>query len=93
MADLDVRLLREAIMDLVERRGIGKTICPSEAARAVAPEGWRALMKDVRAEAIALALDGKVSILRKGAPVNPLDFKGVYRIGLARRGPKDGSRT
>lgn len=70
-----------AILSLIEGRGEAKTICPSEAARAVSPDHWRKLMKDVRAEAVRLAKAGEISIYRKGKPVNPDEFKGVYRLG------------
>ncbi len=43
---------------------------------------WRAVLKDVRAEAVRLAQAGDISIYRKGQPVDPTDFKGVYRLGL-----------
>ena len=39
-------------------------------------------MTPVRREAVALADEGRVVIYRKGKPVDPHDFKGVYRIGL-----------
>jgi hypothetical protein len=41
-------------------------------------------MPQVRRAAIALALAGRIVIFRKGRPVDPNDFKGVYRLGLAR---------
>ncbi|WP_372426287.1 DUF3253 domain-containing protein [Salinarimonas chemoclinalis] len=72
------------LLDLVARRGPGKTICPSEVARALGgphPDGWGPLMQPVRRAAVALAKEGRVAILRKGRPVDPDDFKGVYRIG------------
>ena len=72
----------QAILELVSIRGDGKTICPTEAARAVSAENWRKLLPEVRASAVRLAVAEKVSIYRKGKPVDPEDFKGVYRIGL-----------
>ncbi|MEM1086102.1 MAG: DUF3253 domain-containing protein [Pseudomonadota bacterium] len=72
----------QAILDLAHVRGIGKTICPSEAAKAVSSENWRKLLPEVRASAIRLAVAEKISIYRKGKPVDPLNFKGVYRLGL-----------
>ena len=72
----------QAILDLVTRRGLGKTICPSEAVKAISPTDWRKLLPNVRSTAIRLAVAEKVSIYRKGKMVDPLDFKGVYRIGL-----------
>ncbi|WP_349367513.1 DUF3253 domain-containing protein [Salinarimonas sp.] len=77
--------LEETMLALVAERGPGKTICPSEVARAIGgphPDGWGPLMQPVRRTAVRLAKEGKVAILRKGRPVDPDDFKGVYRIGL-----------
>ncbi|MEM7492250.1 MAG: DUF3253 domain-containing protein, partial [Pseudomonadota bacterium] len=54
----------QAILDLVVRRGPGKTICPSEAAKAISPADWRKLLPNVRSTAIRLAVAEKVSIYR-----------------------------
>ncbi|GGK43081.1 DUF3253 domain-containing protein [Salinarimonas ramus] len=81
----DASAIPDTLLALVEARGPGKTICPSEVARAVGgphPDGWGPLMQPVRRVAVALAKEGRVAILRKGRPVDPDDFKGVYRIGL-----------
>ncbi len=72
--------IRDAILELAAECGPGKSICPSEAARAVDPGAWRGLMRAVRNEAIGLARDGRIVILRKGKPVDPSAFKGVYRL-------------
>lgn len=64
----------------------GKSLDPTELARAIAGNDekvWRLLMVPIRAVAIRLADDGRAAILRKGRPVDPHDFKGVYRIGAA----------
>ncbi len=79
--DLDARL-RAHILTLSEARGVGKTICPSEAARAERPDDWNSLMKPVRRAAQALAREGLITIYRKGKPVDPDKFKGVIRLGL-----------
>ena len=83
--------IEEAILALVEERGPGKTICPSEAARALAgsdPEAWSRLMSDIRHVSVRLMKDGRVVIRRKGRAVDPDDFKGVYRIGPAEPGAR-----
>lgn len=80
--------LEGALLKLVAERGPGKTICPSDAARAVGgnhSEGWGPLMQPLRRVAIALARQGRVVIYRQGRPVDPDDFRGVYRIGLPRQ--------
>ncbi len=74
--------IARAILDLTAQRGAGKTICPSEAARAVDPEGWRRLMRAVRSTAVGLAREGRIVITRKGKAVDPGDFRGVYRLGI-----------
>jgi hypothetical protein len=77
--------VEDAILRLVAARGPGKTICPSEAARALGgahPDGWGPLMPPVRKAAVRLAHQGRLVILRKGRPVDPDSFKGVYRLGL-----------
>lgn len=81
----DPSQLEAVILDLVRQRGPGRTICPSEVARAVGgdhPDGWGPLMQPVRKAAVRLMKDGRVVITRKGRPVDPDDFKGVYRIAL-----------
>lgn len=80
--ELDAQLFR-----LLADRGPGKSICPSEVARAVAgpdPDRWGPLMGAVRRLAVSHALAGRVVILRKGKLVDPQAFRGVYRIASPR---------
>jgi hypothetical protein len=42
-------------------------------------------MRRARRAAVGLALGGRLVIYRKGRPVDPNDFKGVYRLGLPRQ--------
>lgn len=87
MSAPDDRTIEETLLALVAARGAGKTICPSEVARAVGgphPDGWGPLMPPVRRIAVSLAKAGRIAILRKGRPVDPDDFKGVYRLALPR---------
>jgi Protein of unknown function (DUF3253) len=65
-----------------------KTFCPSEIAREFGgdhPDGWGPYMLHIRRIAVSLAKSGKLVIYRKGKPVDPDDFKGVYRLGPARQ--------
>lgn len=80
-------LIESAILDLVEKRGPSKSICPSEAAKSAFGDKWNGHMRHVRAAAVHLARQGKVTILRKGKPADPENFKGVYRLSLP---PADG---
>ena len=79
--------IEAALLDLARERGPTKSFCPSEAARKIAgdhPDHWGPLMQPIRRSAVTLAKSGRLLILRKGQPVDPLDFKGVYRLSLPR---------
>ena len=75
--------LEDAIADLLRRRGEGKTICPSEAARAVGGRGWRDLMPAAREAAARMANRGEVTVTQKGVEVEATKAKGPIRIGRA----------
>ncbi len=70
------------ILALTAARGPGKSICPSEVARALRPE-WHPLLSAVRRAASRLALAGQIDILRKGQAIDPLAVKGVIRLRQA----------
>ena len=74
--------IERTTFELLSERDAGKTICPSEVARALEPEGWRRLMPQIRASAVGLARSGRLVITRHGKPVDPNAFKGVYRLRL-----------
>ena len=79
----DLSAIEATLMRLIGERGPGKTVDPSEAARALGgahPDQWGPLMQPIRRVAVALAEQGRIIILRKGRPVDPRDFKGVYRL-------------
>ena len=85
MPAVDPAAIEQTILRLAAERGEGKTIDPTEAARALGgdhPDGWGPLMQAVRRVAVRLAQEGRLVITRKGKPVDPADFKGVYRLGL-----------
>ena len=74
------RRLEAEILDLLARRGAGKTICPSEVARAVGGDGWRDQMEPVRRAARRLVAGGEVEITQAGHRVDPSTAKGPIRI-------------
>ncbi|WP_370830711.1 DUF3253 domain-containing protein [Kocuria sediminis] len=74
--------MRSVLLDLVRRRGADKTVCPSEAARVLAPASWRDLMEDVRQEAYRLADDGLVDITQQGRVVDGRSARGPIRVRL-----------
>ena len=83
--------LDETILTLCHAMAPGRTICPTDAAQAFATArredelGWRSHLTDVRRTAVRLADAGRLVIYRKGKPVDPHDFRGVYRLGLPSR--------
>ncbi len=72
----------QAILQLLNARDAGKTICPSEAARRLNPGNWRERMPEVRATAAALAEQGRVAITQGGAVADPQTLVGPWRIRL-----------
>ena len=76
--------LQQAILDLLDARS--GTICPSEAARVIDPEGWQDLMEPARQAARRLVAAGDVEITQGGHVVDPSTAKGPIRIRRVRRG-------
>ncbi|HWN28763.1 MAG TPA: DUF3253 domain-containing protein [Actinomycetospora sp.] len=74
------RALEDAIGQLLDRRAAGATICPSEAARRVDPDGWRELMPDARRVAGRLVADGRVEMTQRGEVVDPATARGPVRL-------------
>jgi hypothetical protein len=77
--DVEGRLER-AIGALLDRRRPDASICPSEAARAVDPEGWRKLMPAARAAAGRLAAAGEAEVTQGGEVVDAATARGPLRI-------------
>jgi hypothetical protein len=75
--------LEVAILGLLKQRGAGKSICPSEAARTVAPEDWQPLMERARAAARRLFAAGEIVVTQGGVVVDPSRAKGPIRLKLA----------
>lgn len=76
--------IEEAILRLVAAAPDGRSISPADAAKAIDPDNHHKRFGHVRQAAVRLAKAGRVTILRKGKPVeDPETFKGVYRIGRA----------
>jgi nucleoid-associated protein YgaU len=76
--------LETMILKLLDERGTGKTICPSEAARAVAKsderEAWEQLMEPARAAARRLVAQEKIVITQGGHVVDGSTAKGPIRL-------------
>ena len=82
LSDVDASL-EHAILDLLDQRARGATICPSEAAKAVAGAGddaWRPLMERSRNAARRLVVAGRIDITQRGSVVDPSSAKGPIRL-------------
>jgi hypothetical protein len=76
----------DAILALLADREPGKTICPSEAAQAVAgPEGLRPHMSEVREAAGRLVHRGELEVTQKGRVIDLDSARGPIRLRLAQR--------
>ncbi|MEM1194511.1 MAG: DUF3253 domain-containing protein [Pseudomonadota bacterium] len=69
-----------AILALLEKRGAGKTICPSEAARAISGSqaDWRDHMAVVHSAVDQLLAKGQIRLSWKGEKLD--QRRGAYRI-------------
>ena len=77
--------IENAIAGLLARRDPGKTICPSDAARALAGEDdFRPLMEPVRARAREMVQRGDLEITQSGRVVDPDTARGAIRLRLPR---------
>jgi hypothetical protein len=75
--------LRASILELARERGPSKSICPSDAARAVGGEGWRDLMDQARDTARELARSGDVVVTQRGETLDPdAEWHGPVRIRI-----------
>ena len=77
-------VIAREILRLCALRGAGKSICPSEVARALAAEEqvWRRLMPEIRLIGHVLAEEGGIAILQKGERADTDRIKGPIRFAL-----------
>lgn len=74
--------IRGTIDELLDARKDGATICPSEVARALRPDGdWRAVMDDVRRVAADETAAGRLEVRQRGETVDPAEARGPIRLG------------
>lgn len=81
----DPKKLEAAVLDALTRAGADKTLSATEIAHDIGGATWHDLLHPIRRAAVTLAQAGRLVIYRKGKPVDPDDFKGVYRLGLPRQ--------
>ena len=77
--------IERTIAALLARRAPGATICPSEAARALAGDAaFRELMEPVREAARAMVARGELEVTQGGRVVDPVHARGPIRLRLPR---------
>lgn len=78
--------IETAIFEALSRadpKGVGgKSVEPSEVAKALQPEQWQRMLPRVKATALGLMRQGRLTITKKGKPVDPAKVKGVTRLRL-----------
>jgi len=72
--------IEQMIFKLLAEIEPGKSLAPEAVARALDPEGWRRVLPKVRGEAVGLARQGRLVILRHNKPADADTFKGVWRM-------------
>ena len=82
----------QAILGQLQEAGPGASLSPDDVARAFAesrrrksdpPDLWRRYLNAVRQQAVHLAREGRIVILRRGEPQDPhAPIKGLVRLAL-----------
>ena len=85
MAAIEPSRIAAKILDMLSARPLGATICPSDAARSLAPDdeaAWRALMPEVRRVADDLKAQGLIRVMARGQDIaSAQDAHGPIRLG------------
>ena len=82
-SDLD-RRIEEWVLSRLEALGPGKSMCPSEAARALAPDDWRRHMDAVRSAGRRLEQRGQLCVTQGGRVVDAATARGPIRYRMPR---------
>lgn len=83
LSNNEAKLVAATIRKLLRQRGAGKTICPSEVARAIAPDRFRALLPLVRSVAARMVEQGEIVATQKGEVVDLKTARGPVRLASA----------
>ncbi|HVB89126.1 MAG TPA: DUF3253 domain-containing protein [Beijerinckiaceae bacterium] len=79
--------VERALLALCAECEADKTFSPMDAAKRSlvfnggSDQDWPSRLGEVRRQSVRLAREGRLRIYRKGKPVDPDAFKGVYRLG------------
>jgi len=85
----EARKISSKIEELLSERGEGKSICPSEVARALGGDTWREVMDAVREVAATRAESGDLKVTRKGRTVDARNRGGPIRLSRPSPSPSD----
>jgi hypothetical protein len=83
-APVDPTTITDKIIELLAAQTEGKTICPSDAARALDPQGFRRLMPAVRDAAQALVEQDRIEVTQRGEVIDIRHARGPVRLRLPR---------
>jgi hypothetical protein len=72
--------LERTLVALLDQRRPDASVCPSEAARKIDPDGWRELMPAARAAAGRLAAGGAAEVTQRGEVVDVATARGPVRV-------------
>jgi hypothetical protein len=80
-------------LSAADPNGEGKSIEPAEVAKAMQPEQWQRMLPKVKATALGLMRQGRLTITKKGKPIDPAQMKGVIRLRLPTEAETAAART
>lgn len=86
MAESPEESLQRTILELLEQRREGATICPSDAAKATGGEEWRPLMEPTREAAARLVDQGRIDVTQRDRVVDLATVRGPIRLRLRGKG-------
>jgi len=90
VSSTDLIAAQRTILDLLAQRDPGKTICPSDAARALGgDDGFRRLMPVVRDAARGLVADGRIEATQRGRVIDLAEARGAIRLRAMPQAPGD----
>lgn len=78
--------VRETILNMCREAGLDGAVRPEAVAQLILPNHWQTLLKRIRLMSKQLAVAGLLTILRKGEPADPTDFKGIIRLQITEMG-------
>ncbi len=80
------QIVEDTLLEMLSQVPQGESISPNDVAKRICVIGdktrWQRELPKVRAVAINLARAGRIEVTRKGKPIEPEGFKGIYSLRL-----------